>query len=514
MLYEGKAKKIFATARPDQVVQYFKDDATAFNAQKKGTIVDKGAVNNRVSERLFKLLEQEGIPTHFIERHAQEADAASASESRFKLADVGIRLLMFHDLRRTLPPPRDRMGRIDGAGLSWRVHLLPYLGEPELYEAFHFDEPWDSPHNRRLLEHLPDALRLGDASNSLTRFRVFAGPQSLFDTQDKEDTLRTARDGLAHTILVMIVPPELATPWTKPDEFELNQAAYETLLGKELLCYMANGQLLRLGADLEPGVLAALATPRGGEVVDADVLRRRFDKPPTSTERPASGDNAASPQAPAANPRVTQRERLNNVKRIVLALHNYHDTFRTFPVAARPEYFDENGWPKLSWRVHILPYLEQDALYQRFRLNEPWDSPHNKELLPLMPEVFRDLQGPADAVTTRLVVVRGATTPFPSGQPARFANFRDGTSQTILVVECGQDRAVPWTKPADIEFDPDTPLACLGRLDAGGFAFGYADGACHLMKPTVPAALFSALVTPAGGEVVNALDLDAHVIDP
>lgn len=68
MIYEGKAKKIFATARPDQVVQYFKDDATAFNAQKRGTIVEKGVINNKVSERLFKLLEQEGIPTHFIER--------------------------------------------------------------------------------------------------------------------------------------------------------------------------------------------------------------------------------------------------------------------------------------------------------------------------------------------------------------------------------------------------------------------------------------------------------------
>ena len=68
MLYEGKAKKIFAAARPDQVVQYFKDDATAFNAEKRGTIVDKGVVNNKVSERLFQLLEGKGIHTHFIER--------------------------------------------------------------------------------------------------------------------------------------------------------------------------------------------------------------------------------------------------------------------------------------------------------------------------------------------------------------------------------------------------------------------------------------------------------------
>ena len=68
MLYEGKAKKIFATDQPDRVIQYFKDDATAFNAQKRGTIVDKGVVNNKISERLFRLLETAGVTTHFIQR--------------------------------------------------------------------------------------------------------------------------------------------------------------------------------------------------------------------------------------------------------------------------------------------------------------------------------------------------------------------------------------------------------------------------------------------------------------
>lgn len=68
LIYEGKAKKIFTTGQPDEVLQYFKDDATAFNAQKRGTIVEKGIINNKVSERLFKLLEQTGVPTHFVER--------------------------------------------------------------------------------------------------------------------------------------------------------------------------------------------------------------------------------------------------------------------------------------------------------------------------------------------------------------------------------------------------------------------------------------------------------------
>jgi len=68
LIYEGKAKKLFETDSAGHLIQYFKDDATAFNAQKKGTIVEKGIVNNKVSERLFRLLEAGGVPTHFVER--------------------------------------------------------------------------------------------------------------------------------------------------------------------------------------------------------------------------------------------------------------------------------------------------------------------------------------------------------------------------------------------------------------------------------------------------------------
>ena len=68
LIYEGKAKKLFTTGRSDEVLRYFKDDATAFNAQKRGTILDKGIINNKVSERLFRLLEENGVPTHFVER--------------------------------------------------------------------------------------------------------------------------------------------------------------------------------------------------------------------------------------------------------------------------------------------------------------------------------------------------------------------------------------------------------------------------------------------------------------
>ena len=68
LLYEGKAKKLFATGDPDLLLQYFKDDATAFNAKKRGTIIEKGIRNNAISEVFFRLLEREGVPTHFVRR--------------------------------------------------------------------------------------------------------------------------------------------------------------------------------------------------------------------------------------------------------------------------------------------------------------------------------------------------------------------------------------------------------------------------------------------------------------
>jgi phosphoribosylaminoimidazole-succinocarboxamide synthase len=68
LIYEGKAKRVYTTDNPDLVIQYFKDDATAFNAKKKGTIVSKGIINNELSETFFRLLEREGVPTHFVER--------------------------------------------------------------------------------------------------------------------------------------------------------------------------------------------------------------------------------------------------------------------------------------------------------------------------------------------------------------------------------------------------------------------------------------------------------------
>jgi phosphoribosylaminoimidazole-succinocarboxamide synthase len=86
MLYEGKAKKIFLTEKADEVIHYFKDDATAFNAQKRGTILEKGVVNNKISARLFQYLAEGGIPSHFI----RQLNAREMLTRRVKIIPVEV----------------------------------------------------------------------------------------------------------------------------------------------------------------------------------------------------------------------------------------------------------------------------------------------------------------------------------------------------------------------------------------------------------------------------------------
>lgn len=80
LLYEGKAKKVFTTEDPDVLIVDYKDDATAFNGVKKGTIVGKGAINNRMTNHIFKLLEAEGVPTHLVKELSDRETAVKKVE--------------------------------------------------------------------------------------------------------------------------------------------------------------------------------------------------------------------------------------------------------------------------------------------------------------------------------------------------------------------------------------------------------------------------------------------------
>ena len=188
----------------------------------------------------------------------------------------------------------------------------------------------------------------------------------------------------------------------------------------------------------------------------------------------------------------------NNMKQMMLAFHNYHDAYGHFPAQAN---YDNNGKPLLSWRVHILPFIDQQALYSRFKLNEPWDSPHNRKLIRLMPRTYANPNLPASSVTNYLAVI-GPDSVF-SKTGIRIQRIADGTSNTAMMVEVNADRAVPWTKPVDHEFNEKAPKAGLGALRPGVFLTAFADGSVRGVRISVDPNILRALVTKSGREVIG-----------
>ena len=188
---------------------------------------------------------------------------------------------------------------------------------------------------------------------------------------------------------------------------------------------------------------------------------------------------------------------MNDMKQIGLAMHNYHDVFRSLPVNA--QHRDADGKPFLSWRVHILPFIEQQALYEKFKLDEPWDSDHNIKLLEQMPDMYKHKNVPLPPGFTIYQAATGDELMFKPDAVTGFRDILDGLSNTIMVFESNADNAVEWTKPADVEIDLDNPLAVMADY---GQAFNalYGDGSVRGIPRTIDAADLKALLTRAGGE--------------
>ena len=204
----------------------------------------------------------------------------------------------------------------------------------------------------------------------------------------------------------------------------------------------------------------------------------------------------------AAVTRSRQQSSLNQLKLLAIAMHNFHHEYRSFPPAAS---YDANGRPLLSWRVHLLPYLEEIELYKQFRLDEPWDSPHNKKLIAKMPKVFADTSGQVKGVgKTRFVAPVGEGFVFDGSDTGHaIKEIFDGTSNTIMLVEAAPDRAVIWTKPEDLVIDKEDPRKGLIAPDAESFRVIAADGAVHTLPKTISGADLLKLLTIKGREVIR-----------
>jgi prepilin-type processing-associated H-X9-DG protein len=203
------------------------------------------------------------------------------------------------------------------------------------------------------------------------------------------------------------------------------------------------------------------------------------------------------PAVQAAREAARRAQCVNNLKQIGLAMHNFASSEGHFPA---PAITDPQGKPLLSWRVAILPYIEQESLYRQFKLDEPWDSPNNLPLLSQMPSVYLcPTDGPNADFKTRYQGISGQGAMFDPTKATTIGNITDGTSNTLLVAESAQP--VPWTKPEDIDLAGIT--TSLGSLHPGGMNVIFADGSVRFIKTSINPATLQALGTKAGGEVVS-----------
>ena len=193
---------------------------------------------------------------------------------------------------------------------------------------------------------------------------------------------------------------------------------------------------------------------------------------------------------------------MNNMKQIGLAMHNHLDVFKRFPT---PAIYGKGDKPLLSWRVQLLPFLDENELYKQFHLDEPWDSEHNKKLIAKMPRVYEstaDNKLAKEGKTTYLVPL-GKETMFPGGKGVRIQDVTDGTSNTIMLVDAADDKAVIWTKPDDLEIDPKDPHKGLALRASDNYLALFADGSVRGLPKKIDKNTLWALFTMAGGEVVN-----------
>ena len=194
------------------------------------------------------------------------------------------------------------------------------------------------------------------------------------------------------------------------------------------------------------------------------------------------------------------------------AMHIYNEVHGRLPGANAPGRETPRDGPQypVSWRVRILPYIEEQKLFDEYRFDEPWDGPHNEQLTIRMPKVFRhpkaDVLGdPVGHTHYRVFVSRPGAKPsalFTDGLRGPTLNeIADGTSYTIMIAEATE--AVPWTMPEALIHDRHQPLPKLGGLFKESFQAVLADGSVRFFRISLPDDKLRAWITKDGGETVG-----------
>jgi type II secretory pathway pseudopilin PulG len=202
------------------------------------------------------------------------------------------------------------------------------------------------------------------------------------------------------------------------------------------------------------------------------------------------------PAIQVARTAARRAQSMNNLKQINLALLNYESTYGTFP----PAYIaDADGKPMHSWRVLILPFMEQQALYDRYNFDEPWDGPNNSLFHNTVVPAYIDPASDGTGAFTSYVAVTGANTLFPGAEAVALKDVVDGLSNTISVVTT-TDEDILWCEPRDLEYDlmsfqvndPENP--CISSDYPGGAPVGMADASVQFIQDDIDEASLKALI--------------------
>ncbi|XZE54776.1 DUF1559 domain-containing protein [Planctomycetaceae bacterium SH139] len=198
--------------------------------------------------------------------------AAERMEGMNNLKQIGLAFHNFHDVHGNLPPRQLELPA-GAAGLSWRVQLLPFLGENELYEAFHLDEPWDSEHNLTLVERMPAVFSTPgmDLAKGKTNLLTFGGANTMMEGEAGM-RFSAATDGLSNTILVVEADPEQAVIWTQPVDLPYDERNPTRGLGQAreggFNVLISDGAVRFIAADVAPEQFKLMVTRNDGEAVD------------------------------------------------------------------------------------------------------------------------------------------------------------------------------------------------------------------------------------------------------
>ncbi len=192
----------------------------------------------------------------------------------------------------------------------------------------------------------------------------------------------------------------------------------------------------------------------------------------------------------------------NNMKHIGLALHNYSAAHGSLPPAYT---VDAQGRPLHSWRTLILPYMEQQALYDQIDLTKPWDDPVNQAAMQTAVPTYTCPSTDMPAISTTYVAIVDPSGMMSGSTATKFRDTTDGLGNTILFTETDKTQAVHWMEPQDIDMNSFMSVGDPSRRTShvGGRHITLGDGAVIFLTDSADPNLRKAMITRAGGETID-----------